>query len=99
MSTPNLAQLAMWTTWQDKVKAHRHQFAANTIYVEQNSPTEAEFEEVARWVERRYVIDIHGRERDVNHGARVVVTQPFGPVTRMWLDSNVEYNFLCDALG
>lgn len=100
MSTAHpLAQLAMWNTWQDKVREALPNFAADRIYVEQNSPSQAEFEEVARWVERRGMIDLHGRTRDEQYGARVVRTQPFGAITRMWLDSNVEYHFLCEALG
>ncbi len=82
----------MWKQWQEKVKAHRHQFAANTIYVEQESPTAQEFEEVARTI--RMPIDIGGKTRDVPFGARVVDNLIFGPITRMWLDSNVEFDFL-----
>jgi hypothetical protein len=59
----------------------------------------AQFEKVAQDI-RRWggPIDDLGGARDAEFGGRVVNTS-LGPVTRMWLDSNVEYHFIRRHLG
>src|SRR6185436_11663814 len=103
MNTDPLSDLAMWKTWQDKVKAALPNFCADTIYVEQMSPPVAEFEEEII----RLRLDQHYAEgtaesigvsnvrmlRDAEFGARVVQTS-IGKLTRMYLDSEVENDFI-----
>lgn len=89
-----LGNLAMWADWQERVKASLpFNFASNPIYVEQNSPSEVEFEKWAAWI-KGDEIDVDGKMRDADYGARVVFTPSQGLITRMWLDSNVESKFL-----
>src|SRR6185369_3481000 len=96
MASPEILKLGMWQDWQDRVKASLPNFAANPIYVEQGRPVE-EFEEIAKYVFERHLFDSDGRVRDAEFGARVVQTSR-GPMTRMWLDSCVEMDFLSRAL-
>ena len=51
------------------------------------------FQEVAKQVAAFGPVDLSGKTRDAQFGARVVATE-LGPVTRMWLDGNVEIDFL-----
>lgn len=97
MPTEKIHSLSMWETWQNTVKAALPNFAANPIYVEQGRPVE-EFQSVADRVFSKEVYDPDGRLRDVEFGARVVNTT-YGDVTRMWLDSNLEIDFLQRHLG
>lgn len=87
----------MWSTWQDKVRASLPNFCAHPIYVDQGQ-CEAEFQSVADYVHKRGYIDEGGQLRDAAFGARVVETT-YGKLTRMWLDSNVELDFLLRVLG
>ena len=87
--------LAFWQNWQQKVVEAGEMFAGNQIFVEQQSQTYEEFEETALAVAgQSMVFDWDGATRDKAHGARVVTTAALGPVTRQWLDSNVEIDFL-----
>ena len=97
MSEP-LAELAMWSEWMKVVKKSLPHFAKHPIYVDQDTPTEEDFERVAKYVMQHGPIDWAGRARDEEFGARVVKTC-LGRVTRMWLDSNVEIQFLQRHLG
>lgn len=83
----------MWRTWAANVVAALPNFAACPIYVEQNSVPEHKFEELAQSIQKYGQIDMAGKLRDAEFGARVVDTC-LGPVTRMWLESNVEIGFL-----
>ncbi len=89
----NLSDLGMWTDWQDRVKAALPNFAANTIYVEQDSVPEVRYCDLAETISKRPIIDPAGKIRDAEFGARVILTC-LGPVTRMWLESEVEIDFL-----
>ena len=88
--------LAMWDKWQETVVAAGNQYAQSPVFVEQYSQTPEEFKQVANWIEGwdDLPFDFYGRLRDVNHGARFVDTDEWGPVTRQWLDSNTELWFL-----
>jgi len=91
---PNLATASsFWSAWEDKVKADRQNFAKSPLYVEQMSQTPQEFQAVAETVTLLGQIDPDGKTRDAQFGGRLVETC-LGPVTRMWLDSNIEYHFL-----
>lgn len=91
---PNLATAStFWQTWADKVKADRRNFAKSPLYVEQDSQTDEEYRQVAHTVALLGQIDPDGKTRDAQFGGRLVETC-LGPVTRMWLDSNIEYHFL-----
>lgn len=83
----------MWQEWQKRVEAALPNFAASPLYVEQDRQPEEEFRRVAEQVKRWGLIDEDGRTRDAQFGGRLVETC-LGPVTRMWLDSNVEVHFL-----
>ncbi len=91
-----LTHLAMWTLWQDRVRAGLPQFAASPLYVEQDSLAPADVEQVAHGL-RRDPFDPQGMARDVAHGARPFPTAR-GTVTRQWLDGNIEIDFLARRL-
>lgn len=100
MSALNLTELGMWAEWQALVTANRHQFAKSPFYVEQDSVPEERFRELADKVilmPTEQIMEFSprtdGRQRDAEFGARVVNTC-MGPVTRMWLESMVEIDFL-----
>ncbi len=93
MSALNLSELGMWQEWQETVKAALPKFAANPIFVEQNSVPEERFRELAEKVILMEPYDPDGMTRDAEFGARVVDTC-LGPVTRMWLESMVEIDFI-----
>ena len=82
----------MWSEWEKEVRANRKQFAKSPLFVWQGN-TDAEYEEAAKYVESIGPIDLAGKTRDAEFGARVVKTS-VGEVTRQWLDSNVEVSFL-----
>ena len=89
-----LAELAMWNQWQEVVRLSLPNFCANRIYVEQLSPTQEEFEAVAAYVAAHNPHHPEGKTRDAKFGGLVRDTQALGPVTRMWLDANIELDFL-----
>ena len=93
MNIDELKGLGMWKDWQENVKRGLPNFAADALFVEQNSIKPERFCEVAEQVIKNGVIDVPGMTRDVQFGGRAVETR-IGPVTRMWLDSNIEYDFL-----
>ena len=88
-----LGQLGMWEAWQDFVKASLPNFAANPVYVEQLSPSRKEFNDVADYVSKLAHVSA-GKLRDCEFGGVAHETQALGPVTRMWLDANVEMDFI-----
>lgn len=94
MNHQTLFQLAMWGDWQKRVEASLPNFAAHPIYVDQ-SQSEAEYQSVADYVFKHgsNLLDPEGMLRDAEFGARVVKTT-HGELTRMWLDSAVEFVFL-----
>ena len=86
----------MWVEWQDKVKASLpNNYASSPIYIEQGSQTADDASRVAAgvWAQKGGPIDIDGALRDVKYGAMTFST-PNGGVTRAWLDSNVEIDFI-----
>lgn len=95
----NLSKLSvnggMWDEWQNKVKAAGQNFASDAIYCSQtgNGHTDSDYIQSAKEVAKMVQIDPDGKTRDTTYGARTVETV-LGPVTRMWLDGNVEYDFL-----
>jgi len=90
-----LRELSFWETWQQKVKDALPNFCADKIYVDQESIPEEEFRRVARGIKSLpYWNDLAARTRDREYGARLVYTEDFGQVTRMWLDSCVEIDFI-----
>jgi SAM-dependent methyltransferase len=94
-----LSELAMWEDWQDIVRRSLPNFCASPIYVQQRSQTQDEFESAAQYVAelpRKY--DLDGKTRDARFGGLVRTTKACGDVTRMWIDSNVEIDFLQRSL-
>ncbi len=92
-----LSELGMWESWQETVKAALPNFAKNPIYVEQDSVPEFKFRELAKTI-KTPPFDATGMMRDVEFGARVVETC-LGAVTRMWLEAQVEIDFLVRHLS
>ena len=94
MDISGLSELAMWEDWQEIVRRNLPNFAASPIYVQQRSQTQEDFEIAAEYVARRPKIDPNGKTRDAEFGGIVRQTRALGAVTRMWIDSNVEADFL-----
>ena len=88
-----LEELAMWSQWQEVVKNSLPNFCADRIYVEQLSPSQEEFEAVAEYVAHN-LMDSEGKTRDAAYGGIIRNTKALGEVTRMWLDANIEIDFL-----
>jgi hypothetical protein len=86
----SLSELAMWETWQTRVRDGLPFFARSPLYVDQTSVDQAELEQIAATLRP----DPIGQVRDAAHGATVFQTAALGPVTRMWVDSCVEIRFL-----
>lgn len=89
--TDPLSNLAYWETWQRRVEAVLPHFASQGAYVEQASVDPLEVMDIVHSL--KVVEDPEGRTRDIAHGGRGFLT-PSGPVTRMWVDGNVEIGFL-----
>lgn len=90
-------KLAMWETWQDKVKLALPMFCQHPLYVSQDMPQE-KFEQVADYV-AQYPEQLLGKTFWEEYGARVVDTRACGKVTRMWLDAVCEWHFLRQHLS
>jgi SAM-dependent methyltransferase len=99
MKYEDISGLAMWEDWQEIVKRSLPDFAASPIYVQQRSQTQEDFERTAEYVRENGVIDPMGKTRDALFGGLVRDTRALGLVTRMWLDSNVEIDFLRRHFG
>lgn len=84
----------MWTTWQETVKNALPNFCADKVYSDQEGIPAEEFCRVAAEVREMPPTDLSGRTRDAKFGARLVDTPAMGSVTRMYLDSCVEIDFL-----
>lgn len=86
----------MWQDWQGIVERSLPNFCASPIYVQQRSQSQEDFERTAVYVTRpgAIIVDPDGKTRDAEFGGLVRETKACGPVTRMWLDSCVEVDFL-----
>jgi len=94
LNLEGLSELSMWEDWQEIVRRSGDKFCASPIYVQQRSQRHEDFERTAEYVVRQGMIDLTGMTRDAEFGGLVRETKACGPVTRMWLDSNVEIDFL-----
>jgi SAM-dependent methyltransferase len=90
----SLTGLAMWDRWQETVQNALPFYARSPLYVDQNVADD-EVEQAVAALAARW--DTSGMTRDVAHGARVFETSR-GPVTRQWVDGNIEIGFLFRAL-
>ena len=86
-----LAELAYWNIWQQCVVEGLPNFAAQGMYVEQESVDPNEVTGVL--TNLLCFEDLPGMDRDVRYGGRKFYTL-IGTVTRMWVDGNVEIDFL-----
>ena len=88
------AKLAMWKSWQNKVIDALPNFCADKIYVEQNSVPQEEFNQVLTSIpEDKW--NALGMARDIEYGARAFeIPRSSFRCTRMWLDAQVEIDFL-----
>ena len=98
MTAVGLLELAYWEEWQQHVIDGLPNFAAQGMYVEQDSVDADELAKILSDIYSAGVVDLQGRDRDVRYGGRPFHT-PVGDVTRMWVDANVEINFLRRTLG
>lgn len=90
--------LAMWDEWQEKVKAALPNFCQHPWYVAQPNLQEP-FEKTAEYVrDNCKSVQLGGKTLGEEYGATVMDTKAQGPVTRMWLDSMCEVNFLARHL-
>lgn len=96
-----LSTLAMWVKWEQIVKASLpDKFCADRVYVDQFSPGEEQFVRVARELQSSgaWKYDAQAAMRDAQFGGRVVKIPDYStagtPLTRMWLDAQVEIDFL-----
>ena len=89
--------MSMWEEWQSKVKQGLPDFCTSPLYVAQDIPVER-FEEIAPYVLEHCLISVPGKTLGEEYGATVVETEAFGRVTRMWVDSMIEVNFLAKHL-
>lgn len=87
----------MWGNWQQEVKSALPNFCQHPFYVAQAISPEL-FEATAEWVRNNCKIQVGGKTLGEQYGANVINTQAQGPVTRMWLDSMCEINFLARQL-
>ena len=84
----------LWTEWQATVMDGLPNYCADRLFVLQSCTNPAEVEHVLSIVKRNgELIDVDGSQRDAQYGAMLFDTK-YGKVTRMWADSNVEYDFL-----
>lgn len=91
------SQMGMWSEWQNKVIAALPNFCVHPLYVAQDMAKDR-FEVTADYVTKHSRIIVPGKTLGEEYGARVVDTKSQGRVTRMWLDSMCECNFLADHL-
>jgi SAM-dependent methyltransferase len=84
----------MWERWQDTVREALPFYARSPFYVNQTVSDDEVDQAVSDLGDP---IDPSGMTRDVEHGARVFETSR-GPVTRQWIDGNVEIGFLARSL-
>jgi SAM-dependent methyltransferase len=94
-----LGELDFWRDWQRVVAASLPNFCADALYVEQKTQTQADFDRVADFVCEHGQVDRDGKTRDAEFGGIVRNTRALGNVTRMWIDSNVEVDFVRRNLG
>jgi hypothetical protein len=96
MKPEDLSDGGMWKTWCEVVRDALPYFAANAIYVEQGNPAEERFCRAAEQVDKLtcFMADPCGKSRDEEFGARMVDTPALGRVNRMWLEANIEIDFL-----
>jgi hypothetical protein len=93
-TSDQLDSVAMWTDWQKLVRDSLPLFAADAVFLGQDTPDDT----YERWAQ--YVLDnveLLSRDhqlRDVEFGARIVDTNALGPVTRAWLEAAIEIDFL-----
>ena len=90
----------MWEDWQEIVRRSLPNFAASPIYVQQRSQSQDEFERAAEEcaaLANNY--DPYGKVRDEEFGALVRTTKAMGRITRMWIDSNIEIDFVTRHVG
>ena len=94
----SLSETAMWATWQNSICENADKFAAHPYYLaQQDGPqfTQENWERVTKEAMQSplsAVVDRY-RELDVPYGAKVVQTA-CGAVTRAWLDSIIESDFI-----
>lgn len=89
--------LAMWEQWQDRVKLSLPNFCQSPVYVAQDVDPQV-YEKMATFFADSCPIKLPGKTLGEEYGATVVDTLAFGRVTRMWMDSMVEVNFLARHL-
>lgn len=99
MNIDKLGSLDMWSTWQNKVISNLPYFCADTDFVGQDRE-QAKFEACAhKVVQQQEIYDKDGKEKDIPFGALIRDTQACGRVSRMWLETNREIDFIKQSLN
>lgn len=88
-----LGELGYWKKWQETVIKAMPNFAANYLYLAQGYER-GEYERVAEVLWNRGHRASPACTKDAEYGAMVVETKALGPVTRSFLDSEIELDFL-----
>ncbi len=93
-ATHPLGALGYWQRWQNTVIKSLPNFAADYVYLAQTYDLSA-YERAAERVRKQLGHQCPATGfRDAEHGAMVVETKALGPVTRSFLDSEIELEFL-----
>ena len=99
MNIAKLSSLDMWSDWQSKVINSLPNFCGDGEYVAQRYEHHL-FEDIAqRTIKQAKIYDLDGKEKDIKFGALPVETRACGKVTRMWLETNREIDFLSQNLN
>jgi hypothetical protein len=83
----------MWQKWQEKIEAGLPNFCASPLYHDQENFTDEDYRALAYEIKNLELCDEDGKDRDAEFGGRLVETC-LGQVTRMWLEAQVEIDFL-----
>jgi SAM-dependent methyltransferase len=86
----------MWDTWEKKIRDALPNFCTSPLYVAQDIPVER-YEEIAPEI-NKLNIQLGRATLGAEYGATVMETKSLGRVTRMWVDSMFEVNFIAKHL-
>lgn len=89
-----LSNLALWNDYQNRVKNEIHNFASD-LFITQNYP-DSWYERCAKFVSTipDHKDFLRFKTEDVKFGAKSVSTSTLGDVTRAWLETCIEIDFL-----
>jgi SAM-dependent methyltransferase len=92
------SSVAMWEQWQNKVKNGLPNFCSEGLYLTQGAPI-GNYEQAAKYVVETGACFCNESSRDFRFGIRMVDTESMGSVSRSWLESEIECNFIKRHIG